>query len=149
MDRLRGFGVIPSAPATPRVGVGVIVIRDGLVLVGERLGAHGAGTWALPGGHLEFGETLLACAGRELFEETGLLLASVSPGPYANDLFEEERKHYVTLFVVAHDVTGTPEVREPGKCAQWKWVRWSELPDPLFPPLVTLCRQGYIPPGAA
>ena len=56
----------------PRVGIGVIVMRNGLVLLGERIGAHGAGTWALPGGHLEFGESVEQCARREVWEETGL-----------------------------------------------------------------------------
>ena len=54
-----------------RVGVGVIIVRDGNVLLGERAGSHGAGTWALPGGHLEFGETVADCARREVLEETG------------------------------------------------------------------------------
>ncbi|MBI2476733.1 NUDIX domain-containing protein, partial [Candidatus Uhrbacteria bacterium] len=39
----------------PKVGVGVIVWRDCEVLMQERIGAHGAGTWSFPGGHLEFG----------------------------------------------------------------------------------------------
>ena len=132
----------------PRLGVGIFVVRDGLVLLGERRDAHGAGTWALPGGHLEFGETLLACAQRELMEETGLMAGGIVPGPYSNDVFADEGKHCVTLFVIATDVAGTPTVREPEKCAQWRWVLWNELPDPLFLPLVSLSRQEYIPPGA-
>ena len=59
-----------NSPAV-RVGVGVLVLREGRVLLGRRQGAHGAGTWALPGGHLEFGESVEACARRELLEETG------------------------------------------------------------------------------
>ena len=47
-----------TEPKIPRVGVGVIVQRDGRILLGKRLGAHGEGTWALPGGHLEFGESV-------------------------------------------------------------------------------------------
>ena len=132
----------------PRVGVGVIVMRNGLVLLGERIGAHGAGTWALPGGHLEFGESVEQCARREVWEETGLELQQVSPGPYTNDLFATEGKHYVTLFVVSQSVTGESVLKEPTKCARWDWFRWSELPTPLFQPLDTLRRTRYAPVGA-
>ena len=45
-----------------RVGVGVIIRKNDQVLLGERKGAHGEGTWAFPGGHLEFGETLVECS---------------------------------------------------------------------------------------
>ena len=78
----------------PQVGVGVIVIREGLVLLGKRIGSHGAGTWALPGGHLEFGESLEDCARREVLEETGLAVQSVAPGPYTNNFFVSEGKIY-------------------------------------------------------
>lgn len=135
----------------PRVGVGVIVVRDGQVLVGERLGAHGAHTWALPGGHLEFGEDVAACAARELAEETGLAIdpATIGPGPYTSDLFAAEQRHYVTLFVVARLAPGGDEPRrlEPAKCAQWRWCRWQALPRPLFAPLATLVASGWVPPG--
>jgi 8-oxo-dGTP diphosphatase len=131
----------------PRIGVGVLVIRDGLVLLGERRGSHGAGTWALPGGHLEHGEEPLSCARRELLEETGLVAGSVALGPYSSDLFARGL-HYVTLFVVAGGVTGEATVREPDKCARWEWFRWTALPSPLFAPLRSLRQQGYVPPEA-
>jgi hypothetical protein len=66
------------------------VLRDGLVLLGRRIGSHGAGSWALPGGHLEFGETVEQCAAREVLEETGLDIQVVARGPYTNNMFPEE-----------------------------------------------------------
>ncbi|HNA62172.1 MAG TPA: NUDIX domain-containing protein [Rhabdochlamydiaceae bacterium] len=65
----------------PRIGVGCVVERDGMVLLGQRKGAHAEGFWAFPGGHLEFGETVEACARRELVEETGLTPCSLRLGP--------------------------------------------------------------------
>jgi 8-oxo-dGTP diphosphatase len=132
----------------PRVGVGVIVLREGLVLLGQRIGVHGAGTWALPGGHLEFGESVEHCAIREVREETGLELQAVSLGPYTSDVFTADGTHYVTLFVVAHSNSGEPRVLEPTKCARWQWCRWAALPTPLFQPLATLLRTGFVPPHA-
>ena len=79
-----------------RVGVGVLIVRDGTVLLGVRRGSHGAGTWAPPGGHLEFGESVEACARREAAEETGLALGAVTEGPYTVDAFPDEGKHYAS-----------------------------------------------------
>lgn len=129
----------------PRVGVAVLVQRDGRVLLGRRQGAHGAGTWALPGGHLEFGESIEGCARRELLEETGLQILSCSLGPYTNDVFEAEGQHYVTLFVLATPGPGEPQVLEPHKCDGWGWFEWSQLPQPLFDPLHALWRGGFVP----
>ena len=42
----------------PKVGVGVIVRKGDKFLLGKRQGAHGEGTWAFAGGHLEFGEII-------------------------------------------------------------------------------------------
>jgi len=123
----------------------VLVLRDGRVLLGQRKGSHGAGTWALPGGHLEFGETVAQCAIREVREETGLGIDSVTPAPYTNDVFALEGKHYVTLFVTAHSAAGEPALCEPDKCSEWRWFRWSELPSPLFQPLATLHTSGFVP----
>jgi 8-oxo-dGTP diphosphatase len=128
-----------------RIGVGVLIVRDGNVLLGRRQGSHGAGTWAPPGGHLEFGETAEACARREVAEETGLALGATTRGPWSVDLFVAEGKHYVTLFVIAHDVAGEARVLEPEKCAKWEWHAWNALPTPLFAPLASLHAQGFVP----
>jgi 8-oxo-dGTP diphosphatase len=129
----------------PRVGVGVIIVRNRLVLLGKRKGGHGAGTWATPGGHLEFGETVEECARRETLEETGLILRAVFDGPFTNNLFEVERKHYVTLFVVSPSESGEPQLLEPQKCCGWEWFSWDHLPSPLFKSLETLRHMGFSP----
>ena len=56
----------------PVVGVGVVVIDDGRLLLVERGGEIEHGKWAIPGGKVQFGETLVETAAREVLEETGL-----------------------------------------------------------------------------
>jgi 8-oxo-dGTP diphosphatase len=126
----------------------VVIVRGGRVLLGRRKGSHGAGQWACPGGHLEAGEMVEACARREVAEETGLALGPVVPAPYTNDIFADERLHYVTLFVTG-EATGEPRIMEPDKCESWQWFGWDRLPAPLFPPLASLVAGGFRPAGAA
>lgn len=128
-----------------RVGVAVLLLRDGKVLVGKRRGSHGAGSWGLPGGHLEQGESFEECATREVLEETGLAISGVRHAGFTNDVFADEKKHYVTLFVTADAAGGDPQLLEPHKCERWEWRAWDELPTPLFLPLQHLVDSGYRP----
>lgn len=137
----------PTGARRPGVGIGVIVIRDGRVLLGRRRNAHGAGSWSCPGGHLEFGESIEACARRETLEETGLEIDGVRHAAYTNDFFPEQGKQYVTLFVTADRVSGDPLNLEPEYCDGWEWFGWDDMPEPLFPPVRSLRDRGYRPPG--
>ena len=122
------------------VGVGVVVIRQGQLLIGHRKGGHGAATWALPGGWLESDdETIEHCAMRELQEETGLVAISLRVldlAPYKQNM---DGVHSVSVYVLANtDHSHQPEIRETDKCAEWRWVGLkSEIPAmmPLFPAL--------------
>ena len=127
----------------PQVGVAAIVMKDGKVLLGKRRSGHGRGGWQFPGGHLEFGEAIEECARREVLEETGITIKNVRPGPFTNDIFAQEQKHYVTLFVLAEYDAGTLAVREPDKCDEWGWFEWPDLPQPLFLPIRNLLKQGF------
>jgi len=116
-----------------RVGVGIWVTNYGnQLLLGKRLSEHGNGTWAPPGGHLEFGETPGKCASRELMEETGIIIPEnkFQQVGLTNDIFPE--KHYVTIHCVASGIIATPQIMEPNKCAEWRWFELDKLPNNLF-----------------
>ena len=121
----------------PKVGVGVAVLAEGMVLLGKRKGTHGSGLFAMPGGHLEYGETVEECAKRELFEETGLEATALELGTWTNDLLDGA-KHFVTLFVFVHAFTGELALKEPNKCEGWDWYHWHRLPMPLFQPILSM-----------
>jgi len=129
----------------PKIGVGVCVVKDGKVLFGKRKNAHGEGFWCFPGGHLELNENIEDCARREVLEETGLSIKNLRLGPYTNDIFENEKKHYVTLFVVADYGSGELKAMEPEKCEKWEWFGWDEMPSPLFISNQNLLKTGYSP----
>jgi len=128
----------------PKVGVAVIVQRGDRVLLGlRRSGSHGDGCWQFPGGHLEDYESVEECAAREALEETGLIVTNLRLGPWTNDRFLDEGKHYVTIFVRAEALDGEARVREPTKCAEWRWYAWDALPAPLFLPIRNLLASGW------
>jgi 8-oxo-dGTP diphosphatase len=129
----------------PLIGVGVVVIKQGRVLLGKRKGSHGAGKWSFPGGHLELGESISMCAQRELKEETGLEAENFQFVEFTNDIFKKENLHYITLFVKTEISFGEPEIREPDKCIQWQWFKWENLPEALFLPVQNLVDNGYRP----
>jgi len=129
----------------PKVGLGVIIKKDGKVLLGKRKGSHGEGSWSFPGGHLEFGETLEMCARREVSEEVGIKIKNIKNAAFTNDIFKKEQKHYITVFVTADYSAGKIKIMEPDRCDEWKWFKWNALPKLLFIPVRNLFNQGYSP----
>ena len=115
----------------PRVGVGVMVLKNGHVLLGRRKGSHGEGEYAYPGGHLEHLERFEQCATREVREETGL---EIGPLRFLRVLNTREYapKHYVDVAFAADWVSGEPRVLEPDKIENWAWYPLDALPSPLF-----------------
>jgi len=114
----------------PKVGIGVLIIRDGKVLLGKRKGGLASGTWALPGGKLDFDERLEDCAKREIKEEMGMKVDGLELISVSNDIMYNE--HYVTLGFKASIASGNPVLKEPEKCEIWEWFDINNLPKPLF-----------------
>ncbi len=133
--------VIGSDNDRPIIGVGVMVWKRDSLLLGRRINALGEKSWQLPGGHLEFGETVEACAVREVAEEVGIAIHNIVHAGYTNDAFIEADRHYVTLFVSAEFDHGEVTVMEPDKCECWCWFDAGELPAPLFMPIRNFLTQ--------
>lgn len=127
------------------IGIGVIVIKNNKVLLGKRKNSHGEGSWCFPGGHLEFNEEIEECGKREVLEETGIKIKNIKLGPFTNDIFKKEGKHYVTLFLTADYDSGKVRVMEPDKFEKWEWFEWGKLPKPLFLPIQNLLKQKFNP----
>lgn len=115
----------------PKVGVGVLIFKKGKVLMAKRKGAHGAGEWAFPGGHLEFFESIEDCAKRECMEEAGIEIKNIKLLRISN-LKKYGGKHYLDVGILAEWKAGEPKVMEPHKSEEWAWFELDNLPEPMF-----------------
>lgn len=122
------------------VGCGIMLLRDGKLLLGKRHDdsekasskLKGAGTWTMPGGKLDFGETFEEGAKRELLEETGILLKKARVICVNQDIIETA--HFITIGLFAEEFEGEAEVMEPDEITEWRWFALDNLPSPLFFP---------------
>jgi 8-oxo-dGTP diphosphatase len=135
----------------PRVGVGCLVrcpdLHPGWILIGERKGSHGEGRWALPGGHLEGGQSFGECASMEFQEECGVGLppSAWSTVLVTNDPMPADAVHYITVFVetsISAELSASIINGEPHKCVSWEWLPWASVRNkPLFIPLQHFLEQ--------
>ncbi|MCL4384205.1 NUDIX hydrolase [Patescibacteria group bacterium] len=128
----------------PRIGVGVFVFKNGRFLMGCRRGSHGSGSWSVPGGHLEFGETIETAAKREVKEETNLEISRLKIAGVTNDIFESEGKHYLTIWVTSFWQSGTPRIMEPDKFIDLDWYNFDTLSSNLFLPWRQLFESDFL-----
>lgn len=100
-------------------GFGVMILKDNKILLGLRneneekasSELRGEGTWTMPGGKLEYGETFEQGAIREVKEETNLDLNEVEILCVQNDM--NEFAHFVTIGIMAKKYSGEVKVMEP------------------------------------
>jgi 8-oxo-dGTP diphosphatase len=118
-------------PHQPKIGVGVMIVKNGRVLLGKRKGSHGEGEYAFPGGHLEYMESFAHCAQRETQEECGIEIENIRFQFLAN-VKTYAPQHYVHVGLLADWKSGTPEVLEPEASGAWEWYDLDNLPQPLF-----------------
>lgn len=116
-------------PDAPIVTVGLIVKRDGRVLLVQRGKEPNKGRWSIPGGAVEPGETLRAAGEREVREECSI---EVRAGAVAG-VFEaivpdgngRTRFHYVIIDFLAEYISGV--LRPSSDSADARWVSLAEL----------------------
>jgi 8-oxo-dGTP diphosphatase len=130
-----------TAERRPTPGVGVVLIVGGALLLVRRGRGANAGLWAVPGGKVEYGETLRAAAAREAREETGLLVdvgevawvgQAIGPG-------SPPAWHYTLIDFFATVVDGA--LRAGDDAADLEWVPLGNVLDrPVTPTMVDLMR---------
>jgi len=125
----------------PKVGIGVMILKEGKVLLGKRKGSHGAGEYAFPGGHQEYMESFADCARRETREECGVEITNIRFQLLAN-VKEYAPKHYIHIGLLADWQSGEPQILEVEKCESWGWYDLNKLPEPIFK-MVTLQMESY------
>ncbi|MFL0155777.1 nucleotide triphosphate diphosphatase NUDT15 [Mycobacteroides chelonae] len=122
----------PDICDRPHPGVGCFVVKDGRFLMGRRRGAHGTGTWSVPGGWIERGESPESAAMREVWEETGMR-ATDAHAVGATTTVHAEGLCSLTVWVVSRWESGEPICIEPDKFVEQRWCALEEgLPTPLF-----------------
>ncbi|MFI1497248.1 bifunctional class I SAM-dependent methyltransferase/NUDIX hydrolase [Streptomyces platensis] len=106
-------------------GAGVVVTDEaGHVL----LGRSRRGTWELPGGKNDGGESFAEAAVRELEEETGLTARAADARVLAILMDAVHGMPRVTAAVRVVGFRGTPAVREPDLIDRWEWHDIADLP---------------------
>ena len=122
------------------VGVGAVFFDDqGRVFLARRgpQAKNERGTWEIPGGGVEFGETLAEALTREMFEELGIQIKVGALVQVCDHILPDEGQHWVSPTYLCEIQSGTPQIMEPGKCDQ---IGWFALEEALQLPLSKITR---------
>ncbi len=110
-------------PTRPFIGIGIVVLKGDHVLLCRRGKPPNVGSWTLPGGAQEIGETCEEAARRELEEETGLTVGDLHFCAYVDTVRRDDegriRFHYTILDFAARWVSGEPVAATDVSDAQW------------------------------
>lgn len=110
-------------PSRPWVGVGVIVWRDGQVLLARRGRPPRLGEWSLPGGAQQVGETVAEAAAREVLEETGVVIAPAElvsvEDAVTRDAAGAVQYHYTLVEIAADWRAGEAVAADDALEARW------------------------------
>lgn len=107
----------------PTLGALAVVIRDDHVLMARRGRPPQPDHWGYPGGHVEWGETALQAAARELREETGVVARPLAYLTNVDAMFAgsdgETGSHYLLAAVACAYISGTPQADDDIVEAEW------------------------------
>jgi 8-oxo-dGTP diphosphatase len=106
--------------------VDIIIRKDDQVVLIERRNEPTG--WALPGGFVDYGETLEAAAAREAREETGLELTELQQFRAYSDPSRDPRQHNISMVFTARG-NGTLQAGDDARTACW--FPLAALPSPL------------------
>ena len=121
-------------------GCGVMVFNDkNQLLLGLRNDdedladseLHEEGTWTMPGGNIEYGETFEEAGVREAKEETGIIINPNDLEVICVQVDKNEHAHYISVGMIAKKFSGTPKVMEQD-IIDWKWFDLDNLPKNIF-----------------
>jgi ADP-ribose pyrophosphatase YjhB (NUDIX family) len=113
------------------VAAGVLVVREKEVLLGRRRWNPQMGKWYLPSGFVDYGESVVAAAEREVYEETGLTVAATELlGVWDFDLEADDKKG-ILIFYSGRILAGTPTPADD--VVELGWFSPDSLPELAFP----------------
>lgn len=116
----------------PQVGVGALLLNDRQeVLLVLRKKAPDPHCWSLPGGKVEWLETIEQATIREIKEEVNLDIQLEKLICVTNHLLPEEDVHFICPTFSATIVAGEIVNNEPKKLADIRWFSLADLPDNL------------------
>ncbi|HCM82300.1 MAG: MutT/nudix family protein [Candidatus Gottesmanbacteria bacterium GW2011_GWA2_44_17] len=117
------------------VSVGAMILNDkGEVLLCKRSqrASNERGCWEVPGGAVEFNETLEDAIHREIREELGVDIDLLEQFPAANHIIPSDKQHWVPSTFLAKLKDGNiPKIMEPEKCDEIDWFSLDHLQTPL------------------